>query len=259
MHDVIARPPGGAELRVPAVGFGTWPLRGRQCREAVAHALSVGYRHLDTARMYRNESDVGAGLHDSGIDRDEVLVVTKVRPGDADRAGVRREVEASLKELGVDHIDLLLLHAPGSVPLEETMSAFREQQVDGRVRHIGVSNFSVTRLEHALAEAPISCVQNEYHPGLDQEDVLAWCRDHQAAYVAYSPLGVDDSVRQVLTEIGERHGASWAQVAIRWLLQQEQVAAVPRSRDADHREQNLAAFDFELDAEEMAHISALRF
>lgn len=257
MHEVIARPPGGAELPVPAVGFGTWPLRNRQCREAVTHALSVGYRHLDTARMYRNEAEVGAGLRDSGIDRDEILVVTKVRPGDADHAGVRREVEASLDELGLDHIDLLLLHAPGRVPVEETMAAFREQQDAGRVHHVGVSNFGVDGLERAAAEAPVACVQNEYRPGLEQQEVLAWCREHAVAYVAYSPLDVGGSARSVLSEIGERHGKSWAQVAIRWLLQQEQVATIPRSRDPGHREQNLAVFDFELDAGEMDHISAL--
>lgn len=257
MHDVIASPPGGAALHVPAVGFGTWPLRGRQCREAVAHAVSVGYRHLDTARMYRNEAEVGAGLRDSGVDRDDVLVVTKVRPGDADRAGVRREVEASLTELGLDHVDLLLLHAPSSVPVQETMAAFREEQDAGRVRHIGVSNFSVASLERASAEAPIACVQNEYRPGHDQEDVLAWCRQHAVAYVAYSPLDVGRAARRVLTEIGERHDRSWAQVVLRWLLQQEQVATIPRSGDAEHREQNLAVFDFELDAEEMARIRTL--
>jgi 2,5-diketo-D-gluconate reductase B len=257
MHDVIASPPGAQQLRVPAVGFGTWPLRGEQCREAVAHALTVGYRHLDTARMYRNEPDVGAGLRDGDVDRDEVLVVTKVRPGDADRDGVRREVEASLRELGIGHIDLLLLHAPSSVPIEETMAAFREQQDAGNVRHVGVSNFSVEQLERAAAQAPIACVQNEYRPGLDQEDVLAWCREHEAVYVAYSPLDVGRSARGVLAEVGERHGRSWAQIAIRWLIQQEQVATIPRSRDAEHREQNLAVFDFELDAEEMDRISTL--
>jgi 2,5-diketo-D-gluconate reductase B len=257
LHDVIARPSDDSELRVPAVGFGTWPLRGRQCREAVVHALSVGYRHLDTARLYRNETEVGAGLRDSGIDRDEVLVVSKVRPGDADRDGVHREVAASLDELGLDQIDLLLLHAPSHVPVQETMAAFREQQEAGRVRHLGVSNVSVASLERAAAEAPIACVQNEYRPGLDQQDVLVWCREHAVAYVAYSPLDVDRSARRVLTEVGERHGRSWAQVAIRWLVQQEQVAAIPRSSDPGHREQNLAVFDFELDAGEMDRISAL--
>jgi 2,5-diketo-D-gluconate reductase B len=258
MHDVVARPRGGPELQVPAVGFGTWPLRGRECRAAVTHALGVGYRHLDTARMYRNEAEVGAGLRASAVDRDEVLVVTKVRPSDADRAGVRREVEASLRELALDHVDLLLLHAPASVPVEETMGAFREQQDAGKVRHIGVSNFSVPGLERASAAAPIACVQNEYRPGIDQAAVLGWCREHSVAYVSYSPLDVGRSARRTLTEIGERHGKSWAQVVIRWLVQQEQVATIPRSRSEDHRAQNLAVLDFELDAGEMARISALR-
>jgi 2,5-diketo-D-gluconate reductase B len=258
MDHVVARPPSGTELRLPAIGFGTWPLRGQDCRAAVADALSVGYRHLDTARMYRNEAEVGAGLRDSGVDRDEVLLVTKVRPGDADRDGVRREVDASLRELGLDHVDLLLLHAPASVPIEETMGAFREQQEAGKVRHIGVSNFGVPGLERAAAEAPIACVQNEYRPGLDQASVLSWCREHTVAYVAYSPLDVGRLARRTLAEIGERHDRSWAQVTLRWLLQQEQVATIPRSRDEDHRAQNLAVFDFELDADEMARISALR-
>jgi 2,5-diketo-D-gluconate reductase B len=258
MHHVVARPRHGSELHLPAVGFGTWPLRGRECREAVTHALGVGYRHLDTARMYRNEAEVGAGLRDSAVDRDEVMVVTKVRPSDADRAGVRREVETSLRELDLDHVDLLLLHAPASVPVEETMGAFREQQEAGKVRHIGVSNFSVSSLKRASAEAPVACVQNEYRPGIDQAAVLDWCREHSVAYVAYSPLDVGRSARRTLTEIGERHGKSWAQVAIRWLLQQDQVATIPRSRDEDHRGQNLAVFDFELDDDEMSRISGSR-
>ncbi len=258
MHEVVASPRGGAQLRVPAVGLGTWRLRGAECREAVAQALSVGYRHLDTARMYRNEADVGAGIRDSGIDRGDVLVVTKVRPGDADRGGVRREVEASLRELRLDYVDLLLLHSPSQVPLEETMDAFREQQEAGRVVHVGVSNFSVGRLERASTQAAVACVQNEYHPDQHQDEVLAWCREQGVAFVAYSPLRVGRRTAKLLAKIGERHGKTWAQVAIRWLVQQEQVATIPRSRDAAHREQNLAVFDFELDDAEMARISGTR-
>jgi 2,5-diketo-D-gluconate reductase B len=254
---VVAKPHGGSELHLPAVGFGTWPLRGRECRKAVAHALEVGYRHLDTARMYRNETDVGAGLRDSGVDRDDVVVVTKVRPGDADRDGVRREVEASLQELDLTHVDLLLLHAPAGVPIEETMGAFREQQEAGNVRHLGVSNFGLSGLERASAAAPIACVQNEYRPGIDQKAVLNWCREHAVAYVAYSPLDVGRWARRTLADIGEAHAKSWAQVALRWLVQQEQVAAIPRSRNDEHRSQNIEIFDFELDADEMARIFAL--
>ncbi len=254
MHDVIATPPEGPQLRLPALGFGTWQLHDEECREAVRHALELGYRHLDTARMYRNETAVGAGLRDSGVDRDEVVVVTKVRPGDADRDGVAREVSASLRELDLDHVDLLLLHAPSPVPLEETMAAFAAERDAGRVTHLGVSNFSAEQLDRAAAEVPISCVQNEYQPGRAPDDALAWCREHGAAYVAYSPLDVRGPVAEVLTEIGRAHERTWAQVALRWLLQQEQVATIPRSSNAERRAQNLEVFDFTLTDEEMRRI-----
>lgn len=255
MDDIIATPTGGEQLRMPALGLGTWKLRGEECREAVAHALSIGYRHLDTARMYRNEEAVGAGIRDSGVDRDEVLVVTKILPGDADRDGVRREVAASLRELDLDRIDLLLLHAPGSVPVEETMAAFTAERDAGRVTHLGVSNFTARELDRAAAEAPIACVQNVYQPGRAPDDALPWCREHDAAYVAYSPLDIAPVVVEVLEEIAERHQRTWAQVALRWLLQQESVAAIPRSKRAEHRAQNLDVFDFTLGDEDMRRIS----
>lgn len=255
MEELVAAPADGVEVRIPAIGLGTWQLRGEQCREAVAHALSIGYRHVDTARMYGNEEAVGAGIRDSGVDRDDVLVVTKVRPGDADREGVRREVAASLGELDLGHIDLLLLHAPGPVPVEETMEAFRAEQDAGHVVHVGVSNFTAQGLERAAAEAPITCVQNEYAPGTGPGDALAWCRDHGAVFVAYSPLDVRGAVVDVLREVGARHERTWAQVALRWLLQQPSVAAIPRSRDAAHRQQNLEVLDFALSDDDLARIS----
>jgi 2,5-diketo-D-gluconate reductase B len=240
---------------IPVVGLGTWQLRGRTCREAVAHALSIGYRHIDTARIYGNEAEVGAGLRDSGVDRDEVLLVTKVPGSSGDRAGVQREVEASLDDLGLDHIDLLLLHQPGPAPIAETMAAFREQQDAGRVHHLGVSNFSVAELDRASAEAAIVTVQNEYHPDRRQDEVLSWCREHDVALTAYSPLGKGSEVEDdTLAAIGREHGRTPAQVAIRWLIQQDHVVTIPRSSDASHREENLDVFDFELTDEEMARI-----
>lgn len=242
-------------VRIPAIGFGTWQLRGAACREAVRHALSIGYRHIDTARSYANEVEVGQGLRDSGIDRDDIFLVTKVPGSRADREGVAAEVEASLRDLVVDHIDLLLLHQPGRTPVEETMAAFREQQEAGRVRHLGVSNFSVDLLTRATAESAIVTVQNRYHPGHPQDEVLDWCRRHDVSLTAYSPLavgrGIDDAV---LSDIGIRHGRTPAQIALRWLLQQDHVLTIPRSSKAEHREQNLAVFDFELAPEDMARI-----
>lgn len=204
-------------VRIPAVGLGTWEVSGDTCREAVVHALELGYRHIDTARSYGNEAEVGRGLRDSGVDRDQVWVTTKVPGSQGDRDGVRREVEASLRELGIDHVDLLLLHQPGPVPIAETMAAFGHEQEAGRVRHLGVSNFSVDQLAEADAEAPIVTVQNEYHPGSPQTDVLTWCREHDVALTAYSPLGRGSEISDgTLAEIGQRYGKSSAQVAIRW-------------------------------------------
>ena len=242
-------------VRMPSVGLGTWQLRGDQCREAVTHALSIGYRHIDTARNYRNEAEVGQGLRESGVDRDEVFITTKIPGRRGDRAGVRREVEGSLSDLGLDHIDLLLLHQPGGIPIAETMAAFREQQEAGHVRHIGVSNFSVQLLEQAHSEASIITVQNEYHPEHPQDEVLAWCRANDVALTAYSPLNTGSELRDTtLARIGERHAKTAAQVAIRWLLQQDHVLTIPRSSKAEHREQNLDVFDFELSEEEMSSI-----
>ena len=243
-------------VAIPSIGLGTWQLTGRTCREAVAHALSIGYRHLDTARNYRNETAVGEGLRDSGVDRDDVFVTTKVPGRLGDRAGVRREVEASLRDLSLEQIDLLLLHQPAGIPVAETMAAFREEQEAGRVRHLGVSNYSVALLQESVAEAPIITVQNEFHPDHPQDEVLAWCRANDVVLTAYSPLEIRSPARRTaLSRVAERHGRTPAQVAIRWLLQQDKVITIPRSSRADHRQQNLDVFDFELTEDEMGLVA----
>lgn len=243
------------DARVPVIGLGTWQLRGQECREAVSHALSIGYRHVDTARMYGNEVEVGQGLRDSGVDRGQVWVTTKVPGADGDREGVQAAVEASLRDLDVDHIDLLLLHQPGRHPIEETMAAFRAQQDAGHVRYVGVSNFDVEQASLALAEAPIVTVQNEHHVHRPDDAVRQWCQEHDVVLTAYSPLGKGSELDQdTLTAIAERHGTTAAQVALRWVVQQDRVVAIPRSSDPRHREQNLDVFDFQLDDEDLARL-----
>lgn len=243
------------DLRFPVVGLGTWQLRGPTCRQAVARALELGYRHVDTARIYRNEVEVGRGLRDSGVDRDEILVTTKVPGSQADLDGVRRAVDGSLADLGLDHLDVLLLHQPGPTPLEETMAAFRAEQESGRVRHVGLSNVGVADLDRAVREGPLVTVQNEHHPGRPDHAVRRWCRDRGLAFTAYSPLGTGAEVsRDTLTEIGRRHGKTPAQVLLRWLVQQQAVITIPRSGRADHLAENLEVFDFELDDHEAERI-----
>ena len=242
---------------VPALGFGTWPMKGDTCRTAVQHALQTGYRHLDTAQMYNNEDAVGQAIADSEVPRDDVFLVTKIRRENLAHDDVLRTVEESRQRLGTD-IDLLLIHAPSrSVPIEEPIGAMNELQERGTVQHIGVSNFSVEQMQRAIAASntPILTNQVEYHPFKSQSEILEFCIENDIVLTAYSPL---DRGRvfgnEVLEELGTKYGKTAAQVALRWLIQQEMVAAIPKASDPAHIEANFDVFDFELEDEEMERI-----
>ncbi|HVS01453.1 MAG TPA: aldo/keto reductase [Thermoanaerobaculia bacterium] len=245
--------------RVPALGFGTWQLTGERCREAVADALAVGYRHLDTARVYDNEAAVGRGMRDAGVPREEIFLISKVGFDDLAPERVRRAGEESLRDLGTDYLDLWLVHWPPlDRPVEPTLAVMAKLVEEGAVRHLGVSNFPPSRLGRAAAAAALLCLQVEYHPFLGQERLLAICRRHAMALTAYSPLargrvGDDPTLR----EIARRHRKTAAQVTLRWLVQQEGVAAIPKAASREHRRENFAIWDFALSGEEMAAIHAL--
>jgi len=247
------------DASIPAIGFGTWQLTGRVCGDRVRDALVAGYRHIDTAQMYANEHEVGRGLRESGVDRGEVFLTTKLWIDNLARDAVLSSTDESLTRLQTDYLDLLLIHWPSEdVPLAETLGAMRELQEAGRVRHLGVSNFPPSWLERALGETPLVCDQVECHPLLGQERLLASVRRHGLALVAYSPLAHGDAVdEKALAEIGERHGKSPAQVALRWLVQQEGVAAIPKASRPGHLRENLDVFDFELSPAEMERIAGL--
>jgi len=243
---------------VPSVGLGTWRLTGERCREAARTALELGYRHLDTAQEYDNERQVGAALRDSDVDRDDVFVTTKLGRGNRDYDGVRRSTEESLAKLGTSHVDLLLIHWPNvTTPLRETLAAMNELLEEGKVRHVGVSNFDIDRLDRAreLSEHGILTDQVQYNPYWSQTELLDYCRIHDVLLTAYSPLAhggvVDDPV---LEAIGNRYDKSPAQVAIRWLVQQPNVATVPKATSREHIAANRDVFDFELDDDEMERI-----
>ncbi len=244
---------------VPVLGLGTWELRGAACVAAVERALSLGYRHLDTAQGYDNEQHVGEGLRRSGIPREEVFVTTKLRPSHCRAADVRRSTEQSLRALGMEHVDLLLIHWPNpEVPLEETLGAMRDLQDRGLVRHVGVSNFppSLVRRAHELAE--LFTNQVEYHPFLSQSALLREAERCDHLLTAYSPLarGLVDA-DPLLREIGADHGKTPGQVALRWLIQQPRVLAIPKAAREAHQRENLEIFDFELSLDEMAAIGGL--
>lgn len=244
---------------IPRLGFGTWELTGGTAYDSVRTALDVGYRHIDTAQLYGNEEEVGRAIADSGIDRDELFITTKVWKDKASAEEVRRSHEQSLRRLGLDHVDLLLIHWPTpEMEVEEVVEALDALRQDEQTRLIGVSNYTAELLERALAAGPVATNQVEYHPFLDQQPVLELLREHGLTLTAYSPLAKGRAIRDAtLTDIGEAHGRSEAQVAIRWLLQQERVITIPRSQTPDHIRANLEVFDFELSDDEMKRIGGL--
>ena len=258
-----------AGVEVPALGLGTWRLTGDQCRETVETALDLGYRHIDTAQAYGNERQVGDALAASDVAREDVFLATKLGPKGREYDDVLRTVEESRSRLGTDYLDLLLIHWPNGSPPgsfnpfdsgptnAETLDAMNELVERGTVRNIGVSNFGVDLLDEARehSDAPILTDQVQYHPFWEQQDLLDYCRIHDVLLTAYSPLGhggvLDDPV---LERIGRHHGKTPAQVALRWLVQQEQVITIPKSTSREHLEANLEVFDFELSATEMREI-----
>jgi 2,5-diketo-D-gluconate reductase B len=246
--------------RIPALGFGTFRLEGDVARRMVACALETGYRHVDTAQMYGNEGAVGAAIEGSGVAHDEIWLTTKIWPDNFRDGDLQRAAGASVERLRTVP-DLLLLHWPNpNVPLEETIGALNDAKRRGLARHIGISNCpaALIRQSVALSEEPLIVNQVEYHPYLSQRTVLAELRRHGMALTAYSPIAqgkvfADATLRQ----IGGRHGKNPGQVALRWLVQQEGVTAIPRSSREANAEANFEIFDFELSGDEMAQIAGL--
>jgi diketogulonate reductase-like aldo/keto reductase len=256
MHHVEAD---GASI--PALGVGTFRLQGERCRRAVETALELGYRHVDTAEYYDNERAVGQALAGADVDREDVFLTTKVWRSNLRADDVRAAAEASLDRLGVDSVDLLLIHWPHPrVPVEETLGAMERLREEGFVRHLGVSNFTRAQLQEAMtvADVPVVADQVLYHPYKRQDDLLEYCSDHDVALTAYSPLARGAVLGdKTLTTIADRYEKTAPQVALRWLVQQERVVAIPRSSSRAHLAANLDVFDFELTDEEMQRIGGL--
>ena len=248
----------GAEI--PLVGLGTWDLRGRTCVRMVEQALRLGYRHIDTAEMYDNEREVGEGLHASGIKRGDVFVTTKVWPSHFAPRDLERAARDSLTRLRLRQVDLLLLHWPNpQIPLSKTLGALCKVKREGLARHIGVSNFTVKLVEEAfrLSTEPLVCNQIECHPFLDQSKVIAACRKHGMAVVAYSPIARGGARNdKLLARIGAAHGKTAAQVALRFLVQHE-IVVIPRTSKEQRLAENAGVFDFALSAAKMKEIAGL--
>jgi len=250
------------DAHIPALGLGTWQNTGPQCVETVQNALEMGYRHIDTAQIYGNEEEVGRGLAAADVDREDIFLTTKVWRSNLQADDVHTSVRMSLSRLGVDAVDLLLIHWPHPlVPVEETLGAMTELQEEGLVRHLGVSNFTASQLREALcaADTPLVTDQVLYHPYKDQSALQSVCAEHDVALTAYSPLGRGAVLEdETLADIGARHDKSAAQVALRWLVQQDGVVAIPKATGRDHLAANLEIFDFSLSEAEMEQIHDLR-
>jgi 2,5-diketo-D-gluconate reductase B len=246
---------------IPRIGIGTWGMQGRACRQALSNALSIGYRHIDTAEAYGNEREVGEAISESGIDREQIFLTTKVWNNHLNHDDLIEACYSSLRKLEVSYIDLYLVHWPNPhIAIKETMGAMNELVESGKVHHVGVSNFTVDQLSEAIeaSNQPIFTDQVKYHPLHSQEQIVPFCQRHDILVTAYSPLDRGGLMRsKILKEIAERHGRTLAQVTLRWLVQQDHVIAIPKASKPDHQKENLDIFDFELSTDEMTEISGM--
>src|SRR5262245_40510753 len=246
---------------IPIIGFGTSQIGGN-CGEVVATALRAGYRHIDAARKYGTEEGVGKGIRAAGIPRGELFITTKVSHENLRAKDFARSVDQSLRALGVDYVDLLLVHWPNAaIPLEETMAALAHEKRAGRARHLGVANFNLAMLDGAIAlcPEPLVTLQAECHPYLDQTRLIAGLKARGLVLTAYCPLGRGRLINDtVIGDIARAKGKSVAQIALRWLIQQDIIAPIPRSTNPARIAQNLDVFDFSLSDAEMGRIATLK-
>src|SRR5471030_2595837 len=248
-------------ISLPRLGLGTFRMQGDVCRAAVESALGLGYRHIDTAEMYGNEDAIGAAIAASRVARKDLHVTTKVWNENLAPDAMRRAFDTSLKKLKLDHIDLYLVHWPAprmNLPaMFETLMKLKEE---GRTRAIGVANFNIALLKTVVEQikAPIACNQVEYHVMLDQTPLRKYLKSKSIPLVAYCPLAQGRAASdETLMAIGAKHGASAAQVALKWLLDQDDVAAIPKASRAESQKANLGALNVGLDDEDLKAIAGL--
>ena len=253
-------------VAIPKLGFGTGRIGDKTnidaYSERVAHALKLGYRHIDTAWKYKTEKGVGEGIRASGVPREEIFLTTKVSHEYLRADDFARMVDESLANLKLDYVDMLMIHwpSPDNVPFDETMNALGKAKREGKAKHVGVANCNIALIEDAirLCPEPITNVQVEYHPYLDQTKLLAAVRRLGLAMTAYCPLGRGKMLGDlVVAEIARAKSKSVAQVVLRWHLQQPNVIPIPRSTNPGRQAENLNVFDFTLSDDEMKRIHAL--
>ncbi|HEU4962916.1 MAG TPA: aldo/keto reductase [Bacilli bacterium] len=246
-------------VKMPWFGLGTWRVEeGKQVEDSVKHALASGYRSIDTAAVYGNEEGVGRAIRESGIAREEIFVTSKVWNSDQGYESTLAAYETSLQKLGLDYLDLYLIHWPGTTKFKDTWRAMEKLYKDGKVRAIGVSNFHVHHLRELLKDAEVvpAVDQVEFHPLLTQQELRTFCRDNNIRLEAWSPLMQGSLDLPLLQELAAKYGKSAAQIVLRWDLQNG-VVTIPKSTTPSRIEENAQVFDFELSADDMAKLEAL--
>lgn len=250
------------ETNIPKLGLGTWQnTNPEECSDAVRKALEMGYRHVDTAQAYENEEDVGRGIQEADVSRDEFFLASKVWITNLSPEDVKSTTEASLDRLGVDSVELMYVHWPsGEYAGEDTLGAFQELVEEGKIESVGISNFTPEQVDEAMDVAGDHIIANqvEMHPLLQQEELLEKCREHDIYLVAYSPLARGE-VFDVpeLNQIAEKHGVSEAQVSLAWLMQKDNVVAIPKATGEDHIANNFHSLELELDEEDIEKIESI--
>lgn len=246
---------------VPEIGLGTYTLLGKECKNTVLNALDIGYRHIDTAQIYQNEKEIGEALQISGVEREDIFLTTKVWYTNLDHDDVLQSAENSLRLLKTPYIDLLLIHWPNKQhPLEQTLEAMLSLRDQGKVLNIGVSNFPLEMARQVIEDLriPIFTNQVEYHPFLGQFDLLDLSYENDFIVTAYSPLAKGEVFNDAtLIEIASEYGKSPGQIALRWLIEQENVIVIPKATSSDHLRENIELYDFELSDEHFDQIDQL--
>ena len=249
------------DILIPKLGLGTWLIYGPTCMEVVKKALAVGYRHIDTAQVYENEAFIGQAIAASTVPRQDIFLTTKIWRDNVSKRHLEPSVDASLKKLKTDYVDLLLIHWPvNEIPLDETMEILQKVQSKGKARLIGVSNFTTTQLHQCVDKLKVPLVTNqvEYHPYLSQNAILEFLRSHSMFLTAYCPLGRAKLGKDnTLCAIAKNYNKTVWQVILRWHMQQRDVVAIPKAATSAHIEENFAIFDFTLNDVEMTAITEL--
>lgn len=246
---------------VPAIGLGTYKLKGPSAIEAIHRAIQIGYRHIDTAQLYENEVEVGSAIVESGISREEIFLTTKVWPSNLHERRFIPSVIDSLEKLKSSYVDLLLIHWPHNhLTVEEYVTILMEVQAQGLAREIGVSNFNIAQLKAALKTgARIVTNQAEFHPWINQTKLHKWMNDHQIPLTAYTPLGQGKLINdKKLEEIAATYLRTPAQIVLRWMMQKEDILAIPKSSNPQRLAENINLFDFELSPRDLEIIDVWR-